>query len=222
MLKVIFFDAGNTLVFPDHSLTLAPLVERGIVVDSAHLAAAERAARRFRDAVPAEHLSPNTDREYWIIYFRELLGPAAEHELIHELVPLSQTSGNWRLVRPGTREALLALKQHYRLAVISNSDGRMANLLTAVGLGDCFESVTDSSKVGFQKPHPGIFHAALATAAVEPQEAVYVGDIYSIDYLGATAVGMKAILMDSYGTYAENGLPRITNLSELESLLAKM
>jgi putative hydrolase of the HAD superfamily len=222
MLKVIFFDAGNTLVFPDHYLTLAPLAERGVHVDSAHLAAAERAARRFRDSVPAEHLSPNTDREYWIIYFRELLGPAAEHELIHELVPLSQTSGNWRLVRPGTREALLALKQHYRLAVISNSDGRMANLLADVGLGELFESVTDSSRVGFQKPHPGIFRAALAAATIDPDESVYVGDIYSIDYLGATAVGMKAILMDPYGTYADNGLPRITDIAELESLLPKM
>ena len=29
-----------------------------------------------------------------------------------------------------------------------------------------------------------------------PEESLYVGDVYSVDYLGATGAGMKAILMD--------------------------
>src|SRR4051812_45428294 len=140
MLKVIFFDAGNTLVFPDHSRTLKPLTERGIAVDASQLAAAERACRRYRDSVPPEALLPDIDREYWTIYFRSLLGPTADPALITELFHHSHTSANWRRVRPGTREALLQLKQHYRLAVISNSDGHMASLLADVGLGDLFES----------------------------------------------------------------------------------
>jgi FMN phosphatase YigB (HAD superfamily) len=51
---------------------------------------------------------------------------------------------------------------------------------------------------------------------------VYIGDVYSIDFLGARAAGMWAILMDPYGTYAGNGLPRITRLDELGSVLEQI
>ena len=220
--RILFFDAGNTLVFPDHSLTFKPLADRGITVDREQIYAAERACRQFRDSVPPDQLSPDIDREYWTIYFRSLLGDSADPALITELFHASHHSANWKRVLPGTREALLDLKKDYRIAVISNSDGRMADLLASVGLGDCFEFVIDSSRVGYQKPHPEIFRAALTTAKVEPHESVYIGDIYSIDYTGSTAVGMKAILVDPYGTYATNGLPRITQLSELAPLLQTM
>ncbi|HWR15561.1 MAG TPA: HAD family hydrolase [Terriglobales bacterium] len=218
-MRAIFFDAGNTLVFPDHQRTLAPLLARGYRFGEDQLFAAERAARKYRDSLPTSELSSNTDKQYWVIYFRELLGMKAEESLIAELVELSRTSGNWKRVIPGTRDVLLRLKQRFQVAVISNSDGHMADLLRQVGLGDCFDSVTDSSIVGFQKPHPGIFQAALKQARVEAAESMYVGDIYSIDYLGATAVGMQAILMDLFGTYTNNGVPRVGSLEELEQVL---
>ncbi len=219
---MLFFDAGNTLVFPDRDRTFAPLAARGITVTESQIYAAERAGRQFRDSVPPEQLSRDIDREYWAFHFRSLLGPDADPQLVTELFESSHHAANWTRVLPGTREALLNLKNDYRLAVISNSDGTMANLIASVGLGDCFEFVIDSSKVGYQKPHPEIFRTALKTANVEPHESVYIGDIYSIDYTGSTAVGMHAILMDPYGTYSSNGLPRVTQLSDLRPLLSKM
>jgi FMN phosphatase YigB (HAD superfamily) len=59
----------------------------------------------------------------------------------------------------------------------------------------------------------------LQSLQVRPEDSLYVGDIYSIDYLGAQSVGMKAILMDTFGTYANNGFQRVSNLRELETLL---
>ena len=52
-----------------------------------------------------------------------------------------------------------------------------------------------------------------------PEESLYVGDVYSVDYLGATSAGMQAILMDVPGAYSDKGLRRIESLQELQSAL---
>jgi FMN phosphatase YigB (HAD superfamily) len=133
-LQAVFFDAGNTLVFPDPARTLAPLASRGIEVASDHLFAAERAARRYRDANPVP--SHNTDFEYWHTYVRELIGHDVGDDLIAEMIAAAQSSANWTIVADGTRDTLLRLKSRFRLAVISNSDGRMSQLLANVGIAD--------------------------------------------------------------------------------------
>ena len=53
-----------------------------------------------------------------------------------------------------------------------------------------------------------------------PEESLYVGDVYSVDYLGATSAGMQAILMDVPGAYRNKGVPRIESLEELKSSLS--
>jgi len=74
--------------------------------------------------------------------------------------------------------------------------------------------------VGYEKPHPEIFRQALHVMKTAPEESLYVGDVYSIDYLGATGAGMQSILMDVAGAYRNKGVPRIESLGELESSLS--
>jgi HAD superfamily hydrolase (TIGR01509 family) len=218
-VRAIFFDAGNTLVFADRTKTLAPLTSRGITVTEPQIHAAERAARRYRDANAASH-SHNPDLQYWHIYYRELLGPSADEAVLNELVAAARHSGNWSIPLPNARDILTRLRQKYRLAIISNSDGNIASLFSHLGLADFFETITDSGRVGVQKPHPDIFHAALRSLDVPAHESLYIGDVYSIDYLGARAAGMHAVVFDPYGTYSSNGIPRITRIEDLEPFLA--
>ena len=219
-MRAIFFDAGNTLVFPDRTKTLAPLLARGVTVPDEWIYASERAARHFRDANAAGD-PKHTDQQYWDIFYTELLSHFPAHQdTLNGLIAAARTSSNWDKVLPGTRETLLALKKNYRLGVISNSDGGMPNLLARLDLADCFEAIIDSAHVGYQKPHPEIFRAALRQLNVPAEQSVYVGDVCSIDYTGAVGAGMKAILMDPYGTYTQNGLPRVTRLAELAPLLS--
>ncbi len=215
-LKTIFFDAGNTLVFADTARTLAPLHEAGVVPTRQQLHAAERGARRQRDAAAA-HGARLADEQYWQIYYRALLAELRLHpaDLLDPLVRATRHSANWECVPPGTRAALLRLKQRFRLGVISNSDGRMADLIARVGLGDCFDDVTDSGSVGFEKPDPRIFQAALRSLGAAPGESAYIGDVYSIDYLGAIGAGMQAILFDVCGAYRGRELPRVESLDDL-------
>ena len=39
----------------------------------------------------------------------------------------------------------------------------------------------------------------------EPAESLYVGDVYSVDYVGARNAGMEAVLFDVAGAYRERG-----------------
>ncbi len=71
---------------------------------------------------------------------------------------------------------------------------------------------------GRTKPHASIFRAVLDLLAVEPAEAVMVGDTIADDIDGALALGMRAILMDREGSRPEFE-PRIETLNELPPLL---
>ena len=218
-IEVIFFDVGNTLLFPNHEKTLASLWNRGIHPTEAQLFAAERVARQEMDLIVSQ--TRKVDLQYWETYYAHLLRTLRINDisLRLELVNLARTSSNWGRMRPGTVEVLESMKPKYRLAVISNSDGHMAERLASVGLGEYFEHVIDSGNVGHEKPAPQIFQAALAAMHVVPDRALYLGDIYSIDYLGAQNVGMRAMLMDVAGVYATRNLPRIGALDELVTRL---
>ena len=64
-----------------------------------------------------------------------------------------------------------------------------------------------------------IFQAALATIDARPEESLYVGDVYSVDYVGARNAGMDAVLLDVAGAYRDRDLPRVESLQQLESWL---
>ena len=98
-------------------------------------------------------------------------------------------------------------------------DGKIAAVLERCGIADCFRTITDSGLVGHEKPHPIIFEAALRSMDVAAGQSLYVGDIYSVDYLGATRAGMQAILFDVAGAYRETDLARVQSLEELEKKL---
>ncbi|CAH6790452.1 haloacid dehalogenase-like hydrolase domain-containing protein 3 [Phodopus roborovskii] len=86
-------------------------------------------------------------------------------------------------------------KRGLRLAVISNFDQRLEDVLVGLGLWEHFDFVLTSEAAGCPKPDPRIFHKALQIACVEPAVSAHVGDSYLCDYQGARAVGMQSFLL---------------------------
>lgn len=218
--EVVFFDVGNTLLFPNWARILAPLTERGVLPTHDQLQAVER---RIKPEFDQLFVMGNRDKGFWRLFYLHLLellevddGDAA---LVDSLTDATRLSANWDRCRSGTREALEEIAGVCRIAVISNADGKIAEVLERCGICDCFPSITDSGIVGFEKPHPGIFAAAMEAVKVEPERALYVGDLYSVDYLGARGAGMEAVLFDVAGAYRERNLPRVESLSELKHFL---
>lgn len=182
----------------------------------------ERQTKREFDALLESHAA--VDHGFWHIYYTRLLKELnlSDQNICADLVARTRLSANWCDIRPGTREALLRLGKRYRLGVISNADGRIADILDHCGIADCFESITDSGIVGKEKPHPLIFERALESVKVTAEESLYTGDVYSVDYLGSTQVGMQCVLFDVAGAYVDRGVPRVESLEQLESHLAQL
>ena len=216
--EVILFDVGNTLLFPNWERILVPLKGLGVVPSHEQLQAIERRTKNEFDELVTHG---TVDHGFWQLFYShllELLG-VQKNGIGRALSELTRLSSNWDRIRPGTREALEQIGSKYRIGVISNADGKIAEVLKVCGICDCFFSITDSGIIGHEKPHPAIFAAALRTMNVEPQRAVYVGDVYSVDYLGATNAGMQAVLFDVAGAYPGRGLSRVENLQELQQML---
>ena len=220
-VKVIFFDVGNTLLFPNRERIHAPLAERGIVPNAEHLRDLEcRTKNRFDGMMIAEGAA---DHSFWWMFYSQLLseiGLKDNADAIRDrLVTGIRNSGNWDTIRPGTAEQQHQIGERYRIAVISNADGRIGDVLQRCGIVHCFRTITDSGLIGYEKPHPEIFRQALKSMNAAPGESLYVGDVYSVDYLGATSAGMQALLMDVPGAYRDKGVPRVESLEELQKAL---
>jgi len=222
-LKSIFFDVGNTLLFPNRERIHAPLAKRGFVFDGEHLRDLEcRTKNRFDGMMTGvTKKTGSTDQGFWWMFYSQLLSEIGLNDdaIRDQLVTSISNSANWDTIRPGTAEQLHEIGKRYSVAVISNADGKIENVLSRCGIADCFRTITDSGLVGCEKPHPEIFRHALKSMNAAPEESLYVGDVYSVDYLGATGAGMQAMLMDVPGAYRDKGAPRVESLEELQQVL---
>ncbi len=89
------------------------------------------------------------------------------------------------------------LRLNARLAVGSISNG-FADL-QAIGIAHHFQASIAAHRFGRAKPDPQIFHAACAALAVQPQQAVYVGDDLLLDVQGAQNAGLRGVWMNRFG-----------------------
>lgn len=217
--RALFFDVGNTLLFPNRKQMLRCLHERQVFPSEELLGEIERRTKREFDSLLEKNAS--VDHGFWNIYYSHLLQDLgiSDDAVCADLVLRTRNSANWCDIRPGTREALQRLKTRYRIAVISNADGKIFEVLARCGIADLFETITDSGIVGKEKPHPAIFQAALKSMDITAAESMYIGDVYAVDYLGATRSGLDAILFDVAGAYSGRDLPRVQSLEELEQRL---
>jgi len=98
---------------------------------------------------------------------------------------------------PFAGELLAALKQRYRLGIVSNTvasgDAEVREALRRTGLLEAFTSVISSRDAGVAKPHPAIFRLAAHRLEVRPDAMVMVGDRLDTDIAGARAAGIPGI-----------------------------
>ncbi|MDP2315498.1 MAG: HAD family hydrolase [Pseudomonadota bacterium] len=100
--------------------------------------------------------------------------------------------------------------------VVTNGWRRLQRAkLARVGLLDRVDHVLVSEEVGVEKPHPAIFHAALACAGCTAAEALMVGDHPVADIAGARGVGIPAVFVRSRWFAPPADVPAIDHLTEL-------
>jgi putative hydrolase of the HAD superfamily len=221
-LAVVIFDVGGTLVRLDYGLIARLTAKRSHRVEEAALEGAESAARQAIDARAggAGGVS-GTDAERLESYFRDLLGAAGiavepATEIARDLAAMHLEDNLWRVPMTGALETLRGLRARgLRSAALSNSDGRVSEILEALGLAEYLDLVVDSHLEGVEKPDPEIFYRALGRLGLPAERAVYIGDIYSIDAVGARGAGLTPVIIDPSGGYAMLDCLKIAALREL-------
>jgi putative hydrolase of the HAD superfamily len=195
-LRAVLFDAGNTLVFLDYARLAEGVGSAlGITLTSECLSQNAGAASR------AMERAGGTDQHRAAAYLEALflLGGVPRERLgeVRDcLTRMHRERHLWSSVAMQSAKSLQRLRTAgLRLGVVSNSDGRVEQALEAAGLRQYFDVVIDSTLLGVEKPDPRIFHAALQALGVAPEEALYVGDLYEVDVVGARSAGIEAVLL---------------------------
>ena len=225
MIKAVFFDWLNTLAHPQpdrHELFSQVARELGVEISPQKLIRAIHIAESRVPAGAPPRWTEGKD-EAPFIRCQEVLWAEVGANLSRETM-LEFTRRISRLVRSGgviwvlyddVLPVVKALRQRgLILGLISNL------IIGKVGLESCLDFVVTAEDVGADKPDPPIFLAALGRAGVNASQAVYVGDQYETDIVGARGVGIKPILIDRYDLMPEvSDCPRIHGLSEVVQYL---
>jgi len=223
MIKAVFFDWLNTLAHPEpdrHELFSQVAQELGVELPPQKLI---RAIYEAESQVPAgapPRWSEGKDEAPFIRYQEVLsaeVGVKLPREVMLELTKrISQMArGVTWVLYDDVLPTVKTLKQRgLILGLISNL------IIGTVGLESYLDFVVTAKEIGVDKPAPPIFLAALERAGVNASEAVYVGDQYQTDVLGARGVGIKPILIDRYDLLPEvSDCPRIHSLAEVVEYL---
>lgn len=88
-------------------------------------------------------------------------------------------------------------RRGYRLGLLTNGgeDQQLAKV-ARIGLGEAFDVVCTSERIGFAKPDARAFLILANDLAVEASECLFVGDDLEKDVLGARSAGMRALFVD--------------------------
>ena len=228
--KTIFFDAAGTLMRP-----VRPVGESyariaagyGMNVPAVEISTRFRACFGAAPPLAFPHAESGAiqdlERAWWKETVRRVFAPYGRFQRFDdyftELFAYFGRADSWRLF-PETLDTLAALKQRgLKLAVISNFDSRLFQILSGLGVASHFDSIVISSRSGYAKPAPEIFHQALARHQTKAGEALHVGDSPEKDAAGARNAGLVGVLLDRKAKVKSNSFPRVRTLTGLLPLI---
>ena len=126
-----------------------------------------------------------------------------------------------RSVVPEDAQRLLpALKQEgYVLALLSNRDKPFVEEAQALGIAPFFDLLLAGGEVNMWKPEPYLFAHACQRLHLAPAEALYIGDNYFADVIGARRAGLQPVLYDPRRVFDDPGCATIRSFDELRGVL---
>jgi putative hydrolase of the HAD superfamily len=231
MIKAVFFDLYHTLLGydpPREELQADALRESGIEVKPEALrrptVVADEYIYQEHARVPLARRPKEEQMTVWMQYERILLREArieADDRLVLELVGKMRRFNLHQVLFEDVLPALNEVRKRGLITgLISNVDQDITSLLDNLGLTPWLQVVVTSLNSGVNKPSPEIFQEAARRAGIQPHEAIYVGDQYQIDVVGANQAGMKGILLDRADYFNDLcDCPRLQNLGQLSVYL---
>jgi putative hydrolase of the HAD superfamily len=229
-LTAICFDAGNTLLYahpspPEIYAEAMSNLGRPVEPDEVGPAFADAWAEMQQRTPPGQDRYSSLaggERAWWGSFLRQVL-ERLEHDapwqhLLDDLYAAFSRADVWRLFPEVKRTLQVARDRGLRLAVVSNWDHRLPEILAQLELDDFFEVVTVSALEGIEKPAPEIFTRTLDRLSVPASTTLHVGDSPREDYQGAEEAGLAALLIDRRRLFVDQDFRRIEALDELLDL----
>lgn len=241
MIKVIFFDAAGTLFRVKGSVGevyLRYAKKYGVPFSPEQVQAVNFAFKQvFREAPPPifavsqPRKLKQCERLWWFdivhaVFYRVGMFEGFD-EYFDDVYEAFGTPEPWE-VFSDVPQVLRDLRHAgYELGVVSNFDTRFYGIMRGLELSPYFDSITLSSLASAAKPSPRIFQYALEQHAVDPEEALHVGDNLEEDVLGAQNARLAAVWVNRNNEPLKNNLTKIEfhtipSLKELPAFLSKL
>lgn len=220
-VDAVTLDVGGVFVVPSHDRLEAALTAAGLDVDRS---AFWDGHYRAMHAVDVARSAPETFGEYVPAFCHHLGFRNGAHDTaVAAIEPLFGPSGLWCEPIPESISALAELSDAgLRMAVVSNADGTVAQILTAAevcqaGPGPLVEVaiVVDSGALGIAKPDPAIFAPALDALGTVAERTLHIGDSVHYDVHGALGAGLRAAHFDPRGLCEDDGHDHLRSLRDL-------
>ena len=167
-----------------------------------------------------------TEPDFWNHYaHRQLVALGASSEQVETLAPrvsgYMEESYRPQSIVPEGALCVLALLQQagFIMAVVSNREKPYQHEIENLGLSSFFSFSLAAGEVNSFKPDREIFIHACERADVKPSGAVYVGDNYFADVVGARHAGLQPVLYDPRRVFPDAECPVIETFDPLLSVI---
>jgi putative hydrolase of the HAD superfamily len=216
-VRAIVFDVDFTLARPGPDLGPEGYerlgARYGLTLDPARYDDARRAA--LVDL--KRHPELDHDEEIWIRFTQRIIegmgGAGDTYAAACEMEAACAHAHHFELYEDAIPTLGALRDRGLKLGLLSNSARDLDEFVGHHGLS--VDAVLTSRAHGKTKPHETIFRRMLELLDVVAGDAVMVGDTIEDDVEGATAVGMRAVLVDREGRYGERD-----SIADLRALLA--
>lgn len=233
-MKAILFDRGETLV---HFAETNYEAGQKVILSSVRpINALDRAAfDKFEDEFfeKIDFYRQRANLECNLLHYYELLSQyfGVQFDKTHEeLCRQYHLAAENLSLLPGAQKVLAELKRAgFLLGLVTNTSlphSIIKDEFVRLALYEYFDTVVCSSEIVFRKPDRAMFDVALRALNVPPSEAMFVGDSYHADIVGAKNVGMKTAWLnparqpvpgDAKPDYAITSLEEILEFAEVKS-----
>ena len=208
-MRTVFFDAVGTVIFPavPAAEVYANAAKRhGLPADPAAIGPrlwAQFRVEETRDRESGWLTSEAREQERWRNIVFAAIDDATE-ELFLELYHHFAQPSAWA-VPPAAADCIARLhSSKIRVGMGSNYDSRLTSVVNGTpALCPLADRLVISSLVGTRKPGAAFFDSVVLSAGCDAGDILFVGDDLENDYEGATAAGMRAVLLDEKGRYGQ-------------------
>lgn len=235
-LSAIFFDLDGTLRHsePDGSETFCRFAtELGARIPPERCRRARRWVHEYfarSSEFEADRLATGDDvKAFWLQYARRYLRTLGVGEVDLESLALGVSQRMRDEYEPTDYvpdDVLPTLGRlrgdGYRLGLVSNRSYPLDEIVASLEMGQYFDVTLAAGEIGRWKPDPELLLHALGRLGVLPEAAVYVGDNYYADVVGAHEAGVQPVLIDPEGLFPDADCPVITAIGELPKLLESL